>query len=76
MIQTCVTSKNAVATRNPFFCTPIIQCFFYLRQANLKKTLSVSCESPIPLDIRLKLAKVFENDTIHFEDNLVFNKIY
>ena len=47
-------------------------------QANIKniKCLMYVCESPIPLDIILKLAKVFENDIIHFEDNLVFNKIY
>ena len=48
----------------------------YVKLWNLLNLKSVLCESPIPLDIKLKLAKVFENDTIHFEDNLVFNKIY
>ena len=50
--------------------------FLISLSSQLKKTISVLCESPIPLDIKLKLAKVFENDIIHFEDNLVFNKIY
>ena len=50
--------------------------FLISLSSQLKKTLSVLCESPIPLDIKLKLAKVFENDIIHFEDNLVFNRIY